>query len=98
MMADGISGITPTKFMETQTKDEDYYNIRYSFMTAGIYEEEFRDFYLVIPTEEDMIYISEIYHNLPEEDMTARYDEQAGFLEHREYRPGEKEIMMQALD
>lgn len=98
MMADGISGITATKFMETQTKDEDYYNIRYSFMTAGIYEEEFRDFYLVIPTEEDMIYISEIYHNLPEEEMTARYEEQAGFLEHREYRPGEKEIMMQALD
>ena len=96
MIADNISGITPTKFMETQTKDKDYYDIRYTLMMAGIYEKEFRDFYLVIPTEEDLIYISEIYHNLPE-GMEELSDHQAGFLEHREYRPGEKECMMQVL-
>ena len=96
LIADNISGITPTKFMETQTKDEDYFDIRYTFMTAGIHEKEFRAFYLVIPTEDDLIYISEIYQNLPEgkEELSAG---QAGFLEHRPYRPGEKEIMMQVL-
>ena len=96
LIADNISGITPTKFMETQTKDEDYFDIRYTFMTAGIHEKEFRAFYLVIPTEEDLIFISEIYQNLPEgkEELSAG---QAGFLEHRPYRPGEKEIMMQVL-
>ena len=96
LIADNISGITPTKFMETETKDEDYYDIRYTLMTAGIYEDEFRDFYLVIPAEDDLIYISEIYHNLPEgsEGLSA---DQAGFLEHREYRPGEKELMMNVL-
>ena len=96
LIADNISGITPTKFMETETKDEDYYDIRYTLMTAGIYEDEFRDFYLVIPEEDDLIYISEIYHNLPEgsEGLSA---DQAGFLEHREYRPGEKELMMNVL-
>ena len=60
LIADNISGITPTKFMETQTKDEDYFDIRYTFMTAGIHEKEFRAFYLVIPTEDDLIYISEV--------------------------------------
>ena len=96
LIADNISGITPTKFMETQTKDEDYFDIRYTFMTAGIHEKEFRAFYLVIPTEDDLIYISEVYQNLPEgkEELSAG---QAGFLEHRPYRPGEKEIMMQVL-
>ena len=96
LIADNISGITPTKFMETQTKDEDYYDIRYTFMTAGIHEKEFRAFYLVIPTEDDLIYISEVYQNLPEgkEELSAG---QAEFLEHRPYRPGEKEIMMQVL-
>ena len=66
LIADSISGITPTKYLETQTKDAEYYDIRYTFMTAGIYQDEFRDFYLVVPTEDDLIYISEIYHNLPE--------------------------------
>ena len=96
LIADNISGITPTKFMETQTKDEDYFDIRYTFMTAGIHEKEFRAFYLVIPTEDDLIYISEVYQNLPEgkEELSAG---QAEFLEHRPYRPGEKEIMMQVL-
>ena len=96
LIADNISGITPTKFMETQTKDEDYFDIRYTFMTAGIHEKEFRAFYLVIPTEDDLIYISEVYQNLPEgkEELSGG---QAGFLEHRPYRPGEKEIMMQVL-
>ena len=96
LIADNISGIAPTKFLETQEKDEDYYDIRYTFMTAGIHEKEFRDFYLVVPTEEDLIYISEIYQNLPEgrEELS---DDQAGFLEHRAYQPGEKEIMMQVL-
>ena len=96
LISDNISGIAPTKFLETKTKDKDYYDIRYTFMTAGIYGEEFKDFYLVIPTEEDMIYISEIYHNLPEgsEDLS---DVQAEFLEHRPYDPGEKEIMLQTL-
>lgn len=96
LIADNISGIVPTKFLETQTKDEDYYNIRYTLMTAGIYEEEFRDFYLVIPTEDDLIYISEIHQNLPE-GREALSDSQAEFLEHRAYHPGEKEIMMKIL-
>ena len=96
MIADNISGIAPTKFLETETKDDDYFEIRYTLMTAGIYEEEFKDFYLVVPTEDDLIYISEIYHNLPEENA-ALSDKQAEFLEHRPYRPGEKEIMMQEL-
>ena len=96
LIADNISGIAPTKFLETQEKDEDYYDIRYTFMTAGIHEKEFRDFYLVVPTEEDLIYISEIYQNLPE-GKEALSDDQAGFLEHRAYQPGEKEIMMQVL-
>ena len=97
LIADNISGIIPTKFLETETKDKDYYDIRYTFMTAGIYGEEFKGFYLVVPTEEDLIYVSEIYHNLPEgnEDLS---DDQAEFLEHRPYRPGEKEIIMQALN
>ena len=97
LIADNISGITPTKFLDTEEKDDDYYNIRYTFMTAGIYDKEFKDFYLVVPTENDLIYISEIYHNLPEgsEDLS---DVQAKFLEHRPYRPGEKEIMMEELD
>ena len=96
LIADNISGITPTKLMETGIKDEDYYNIRYMLMTAGIYEDEFRDFYLVVPGEEDLIYISEIYHNLPEEkaELSAV---QAEFLEHRDYRPGEKDAMMAVL-
>ncbi len=96
LIADSISGITPTKYLETQTKDAEYYDIRYTFMTAGIYQDEFRDFYLVIPTEDDLIYISEIYHNLPEgmEDLSK---DQADFLEHKEYRPGEKEIMMDLI-
>ena len=96
LIADNISGITPTKYMETQMKDEEYFDIRYTFMTAGIHEKEFRAFYLVIPTEEDLIFISEIYQNLPEgkEELSAG---QADFLEHRPYRPGEKEIMMQVL-
>jgi hypothetical protein len=96
LIADSISGITPTKYLETQTKDAEYYDIRYTFMTAGIYQDEFRDFYLVVPTEDDLIYISEIYHNLPagSEDLS---DVQAEFLEHRPYRPDEKEAMMQAL-
>ena len=96
LIADNISGIAPTKFLETQEKDEEYYDIRYTFMTAGIHEKEFRDFYLVVPTEDDLIYISEIYQNLPE-GMEALSDEQAGFLEHRAYQPGEKEVMMQVL-
>ena len=96
LIADNISGITPTKLMETGIKDEDYYNIRYMLMTAGIYEDEFRDFYLVVPGEEDLIYISEIYHNLPEEKAELS-DVQAEFLEHRDYRPGEKDAMMAVL-
>lgn len=96
LIADNISGIVPTKFLETEEKDDDYFDIRYTLMTAGIYEEEFRDFYLVIPTEDDLIYISEIYHNLPEgmEDLS---DVQGHFLEHAAYRPGEKEVMMSVL-
>ena len=96
LIADNISGIAPTKFLETEEKDDDYFDIRYTFMTAGIYQEEFRDFYLVIPTEEDLIYISEIYHNLPEgmEDLS---DVQGHFLDHVAYRPGEKELMMGVL-
>ena len=96
MIADNISGIAPTKFLETETKDDEYFDIRYTLMTAGIYEDEFKDFYLVVPTEDDLIYISEIYHNLPDgsEDLS---DVQAEFLEHRPYRPDEKEAMMQAL-
>ena len=96
LIADNISGITPTKYIETQMKDEEYFDIRYTFMTAGIHEKEFRAFYLVIPTEDDLIFISEIYQNLPEgkEELSAG---QADFLEHRPYRPGEKEIMMQVL-
>ncbi len=97
LIADNISGIIPTKFMETQTKDDDYFNIRYTLMTAGINGTEFKDFYLVIPTDDDLIYISEIYHNLPEEKSTLS-KQQAGFLEHREYRSGEKEIMMKVLE
>ena len=96
MIADNISGIAPTKFLETETKDDEYFDIRYTLMTAGIYEDEFKDFYLVVPSEDDLIYISEIYHNLPagSEDLS---DVQAEFLEHRPYRPDEKEAMMQAL-
>ena len=86
LIADSISGITPTKYLETQTKDAEYYDIRYTFMTAGIYQDEFRDFYLVVPTEDDLIYISEIYHNLPE-GMEELSKDQADFLEHKEYRP-----------
>ena len=71
LIADNISGITPTRFLETQTKDAEYYNIRYTLMMAGIYQDEFRDFYLVIPTEDDLIYISEIYQNLPEGTLRA---------------------------
>jgi sigma-B regulation protein RsbU (phosphoserine phosphatase) len=96
LIADSISGITPTKYLETQTKDAEYYDIRYTFMTAGIYQDEFRDFYLVVPTEDDLIYISEIYHNLPE-GMENLSKDQADFLEHKEYRPGEKEIMMDLI-
>ena len=96
MIADNISGIAPTKFLETETKDRSYYDIRYTFMTGGIYEEEVKDLYLVIPAEDELIYISEIYHNLPEENQDLS-DMQAGFLEHRPYRPGEKEIMTEAL-
>jgi len=96
MIADNVSGIAPTKFLETGEKDQEYFDIRYTLMTAGIYEREFKDFYLVVPTEDDMIYISEIYHNLPEgkEDLS---DEQAEFLDHRPYRPGEKEMMAEVL-
>ena len=97
LIADNISGIAPTKFLETGEKDDDYYEIRYTFMTAGIYQEEFKDFYLVIPGEEDLIYISEIYHNLPEDNRDLS-DIQAGFLEHRPYRAGEKELMTQILN
>ena len=96
LIADNISGITPTRFLETQTKDAEYYDIRYTLMMAGIYQDEFRDFYLVIPTEDDLIYISEIYQNLPEGTENLS-DGQAGFLEHRDYRPGEKEVMMQLV-
>ena len=97
MIADNISGSAPTKFLETETKDEEYFAIRSTFMTAGMYDQEFRDIYLVIPTEDELIYISEIYHNLPEgyEDLS---DTQAEFLERRPYRSGEKEVMLQALD
>ena len=96
MIADNISGIAPAKYLETKEKDQEYFDIRYTFMTAGIYEAEFKDFYLVVPTEDDMIYISEIYHNLSEgnEDLS---DKQAEFLEHRSYRPGEKEMMTESL-
>lgn len=96
LLADNISGIVPTKFMETGKKDDDYYNIRYTLMTASIFESEFRDFYLVIPTEDDLIYISEVYHNTDETDGEFS-NQQAGFLEHRPYGPGEKEAMMQVL-
>ncbi|MBO5543969.1 MAG: PP2C family protein-serine/threonine phosphatase [Oscillospiraceae bacterium] len=95
LVADNISGIAPTKFLETETKDPEYFDIRYTLMTAGIYEHEIKDFYLVVPTEEDLIYISEIYHNQPEDEEPPV--PQAGFLEHRDYRPGEKEIMQQVL-
>ena len=96
LLADNISGILPTKFMETGKKDDDYFNIRYTLMTASIFESEFRDFYLVIPTEDDLVYISEIYHNTDETDGEFS-NQQAGFLEHRPYAPGEKEAMMQVL-
>ena len=96
LIADNINGIAPTKFLETGEKDEDYFNIRYTFMTAGIYEQEFKDFYLVIPTDEYMIYISDIYHNL-QQGREELSDIQAKFLEHRDYHPGEKEIMMQVI-
>ena len=96
LIADNVSGIAPTKFMETGEKDEEYFNIRYTLMTVAIFETEFKDFYLVIPTEEDLIYISEIYHNTDENDKSFS-NQQAGFLERRPYGPGEKEIMMQVL-
>ena len=96
LIADNVSGIAPTKFMETGEKDEEYFNIRYTLMTVALFETEFKDFYLVIPTEEDLIYISEIYHNTDENDRSFS-NQQAGFLEHRPYGPGEKEIMMQVL-
>ena len=96
LIADNINGIAPTKFFETETKDDDYFNIRYTLMTAGIYAEEFKDLYLVVPTEDDLIYISEIYHNLlmGKEDLS---DDQASFLDHRAYRPGEKEVMIDLI-
>ncbi len=96
LIADNVSGIAPTKFLETGEKDEEYFNIRYSLMTVALFETEFKDFYLVIPTEEDLIYISEIYHNTDENDRSFS-NQQAGFLEHRPYGPGEKEIMRQVL-
>ena len=97
LIADNISGSVSTKYLETGTEDEDYNSICHAFMNAGIYGKEFKDIYLVVPTEDDMIYICEIYHNIPEgkEDQS---DTQAGFLEHRSYRSGEKEIMMHALE
>ena len=97
LLADNISGIAPTKFLETEEKDEEYFSIRYMFMTAGIYAEEYKDIYLVIPREDDLIYISEIYHNL-QEGYESLSDTQAEFLEHRPYRPGEKEIMTELLE
>ena len=97
LLADNISGIAPTKYLETGEKDEEYYSIRYTFMTAGIYAEEYKDIYLVIPGEEDLIYISEIYHNL-QEGFESLSDTQAEFLDHRPYRPGEKEIMTELLE
>ena len=97
LIADNISGNVSTKYLETGTEDEDYNSICHAFMNAGIYGKEFKDIYLVVPTDDDMIYICEIYHNIPEEKEDLA-DAQAGFLEHRSYRSGEKEIMMQALE
>ena len=96
LLADNISGIAPTKFLETEEKDAEYFDIRYLLMTAAIFETEFKDFYLVIPTEDDLIYISEIYHNTDDTDEEFSR-QQAGFLEHRPYQPGEKEAMMEVL-
>ena len=96
LIADGISGGAPTKILETGTKDVSYYTIRKAFITAGTYEEEYRDIYLVVPTEEDLIYLCEIYHNLPEGSENLS-EGQAQFLEHRPYVSGEKEIMTEAL-
>ena len=97
LLADNISGIAPTKFLETEKKDEEYYSIRYMFMTAGFYAEEYKDIYLVVPEEDDLVYISEIYHNLSEGNESLS-DSQAEFLDHRPYQPGEKEIMTELLE
>ena len=72
MIADNISGIAPTKFLETETKDDEYFDIRYTLMTAGIYEDEFKDFYLVVPTEDDLIYIRRSITICPPEARTCR--------------------------
>ena len=95
-LADDINGIAPTKYLATGEKDAEYYDIRYTLMTAGLYDAEFRDVYLAVPTEEDLIYISEIYHNLPE-GRESLSDVQHGFLDHAAYQPGEKETMMSVL-
>ncbi|MCR5576832.1 MAG: PP2C family protein-serine/threonine phosphatase [Oscillospiraceae bacterium] len=97
LIADNISGSAPTKFLETGTEDDEYFAIRSGLMTAGMYDREFKDIYLVVPAEDELICISEIYHNLPAGSGDLQ-DAQAEFLERRPYRSGEKEIMLQALD
>ena len=96
LLADNISRTGPAEYPETGITGEEYGNIRDILMTASACEPEFRDFYLVIPTEDDLICICEIARGADgqQEDPSRQ---QTDFPERRAYGPGEKEAMMQAL-
>lgn len=81
-----IDGDKIAQYLETGETD-DYYDTIRQYMNAAAKEAGIMYFYVVVPTEEDMIYI---WDAEPEEVPL-------GFLEHDEYSEGGKENTMRAL-
>ena len=53
---------------------------------------------MVVPTEDDLIYIWDTTNFLIGSDEDEEEDEPAGFLEHDSYSAGEKEVLMRIME
>lgn len=81
--------------------DSEYVRIYSLLMTAASYA-KLRYIYVVVPTEEDKIYIWDAFHfdpdGSPSEQEEADYRQVAAFLEHKPYRENEKEAMKAVME
>ena len=84
-------------YLETGEKDDEYDRIELLTLTAALFA-DFRYVYVVVPTEDDLIYIWDTTNFLIGSDEEEEEDEPAGFLEHDSYSAGEKEVLMRIME
>lgn len=90
-----ISGDKVRTYLETGEKDEEYDRI-FQYLAAASVFSNLRYFYVVVPTEEDLIYVWDSFA-VSAEGKIEEGDPYA-FLEHVPYSTGEKEAMRKVMN